>query len=82
MVTAAPTANHSSRTAGHRRWGWCRTRGISSAPLAAALIIVPLGQASLSWFALAPIIAMLLAIWIAGQHARVRSAFHAAVLHG
>jgi FSR family fosmidomycin resistance protein-like MFS transporter len=55
--------------------------GGAVAPLVAALIIVPLGQQSLGWFALAPIAAMLLAIWIAGQHDRVRGAFHAATDH-
>ncbi len=52
--------------------------GGAVAPLAAALIIVPLGQSSLAGFAIAPIIAMLLLIRIASHHTRLREAFHAA----
>jgi FSR family fosmidomycin resistance protein-like MFS transporter len=52
--------------------------GGAMAPLVAALIIVPWGQQSLAGFAVAPIIAMLLLIRIAGQHDRLREAFHAA----
>jgi len=52
--------------------------GGAVAPLAAALVIVPLGQASLVGFAAAPILAMLLLVRIAGQHDRLRQAFHAA----
>lgn len=52
--------------------------GGAMAPLVAALIIVPLGQQSLAGFAVAPIIAMLLLIRIAGQHDRLREAFHSA----
>lgn len=80
-----PEATRMARYAAHARQGLGQgifqvggQIGGAVAPLAAALIIVPLGQASLGWFALAPIAAMLLAIWIAGQHDRVRSAFHTA----
>ena len=52
--------------------------GGAVAPLAAALIIVPLGQKSLAGFAVAPIIAMLLLARIASQHDRLREAFHMA----
>lgn len=52
--------------------------GGAVAPLAAALIIVPLGQSSLAGFAIAPIIAMLLLIRIASHHTRLREAFHTA----
>lgn len=52
--------------------------GGAVAPLAAALIIVPLGQVSLAGFAIAPVIAMLLLIRIASQHTRLREAFHTA----
>jgi len=52
--------------------------GGAVAPLAAALIIVPLGQKSLAGFAVAPIIAMLLLARIASQHDRLREAFHSA----
>jgi FSR family fosmidomycin resistance protein-like MFS transporter len=41
-------------------------------PLLAAFIIVPFGQSSLTWFALAPLIAMALMIWTAGQHTAIR----------
>ncbi len=83
-----PEATRMARYAAHGRQGLGQgifqvggQIGGAAAPLAAALIIVPLGQSSLSWFALAPIGALLLAIWIAGQHDRVRSAFHAATDH-
>ena len=52
--------------------------GGAVAPLAAALIIVPFGQASLAGFAVAPILAMFLLFRIAGQHDRLREAFHSA----
>ena len=52
--------------------------GGAVAPLAAALIIVPLGQSSLAGFAIAPIIAMLLLLRIASQHDRLCEAFHTA----
>lgn len=52
--------------------------GGAVAPLAAALVIVPLGQRSLVAFAVAPIVAMGLLSWIAGHHDRLRLAFHAA----
>src|SRR5690606_7464044 len=42
--------------------------GGSLGPLLAALIIVPRGQASLSWFAAAALLAMMLLAWTAGQH--------------
>jgi MFS transporter, FSR family, fosmidomycin resistance protein len=83
-----PEATRMARYAAHGRQGLGQgifqvggQIGGAVAPLAAALVIVPLGQSSLGWFALAPIAAMLLAIWIAGQHGRVRSAFHAATDH-
>ena len=52
--------------------------GGAVAPLAAALIIVPFGQASLAGFAVAPILAMVLLFRIASQHDRLREAFHTA----
>lgn len=52
--------------------------GGAVAPLAAALIIVPFGQASLVGFAAAPILAMVVLARIASQHDRLRDAFHAA----
>jgi len=41
-------------------------------PLLAAVFIVPHGQSSLAWFALAALVAMALMIWTAGQHALIR----------
>ena len=41
-------------------------------PLLAALVIVPFGQRSLAWFAIAALIAMALMVWTAGQHATLR----------
>ncbi|WP_026191008.1 MFS transporter [Methylobacterium sp. WSM2598] len=40
-------------------------------PLLAAFIIVPLGQHSLGWFAIAALLAMGLMLWIAGRSARI-----------
>lgn len=47
-------------------------------PLLAALIIVPRGQASLAWFALAALLAMVLMIWTAGRHTAIRNQITAA----
>jgi FSR family fosmidomycin resistance protein-like MFS transporter len=41
-------------------------------PLLAALIIVPHGQASLAWFACAALLAIILMVWTAEQHAAIR----------
>ncbi len=46
--------------------------GSAAGPLLAAFIIVPRGQSSLSWFAVAALIAILLMIWSAGRHTAVR----------
>ena len=46
--------------------------GGSLGPLFAAFIIVPHGQASLAWFTLAALLAMVLMVWTAGQHALIR----------
>lgn len=80
-----PEATRMARYAAHGRAGLGQgifqvggQIGGAIAPLAAALIIVPLGQASLVGFAAAPILAMLLLVRIAGQHDRLREAFHAA----
>lgn len=48
--------------------------GGAVAPLAAALIIVPLGQKSAALFALAPILAMVLLLRLATQHESLRQA--------
>ena len=52
--------------------------GGALSPLLAALIIVPRGQATLSWFAALAILAMVLMLWIARQHSTVRTQFLAA----
>ncbi|MEO9336709.1 MFS transporter [Mesorhizobium sp. SB112] len=41
-------------------------------PLLAALVIVPRGQASLTWFALVALLAIGLMIWSAGRHIEIR----------
>jgi FSR family fosmidomycin resistance protein-like MFS transporter len=46
--------------------------GSAAGPLLAAFIIVPRGQSSLSWFAVAALIAILLMVWSAGRHTAVR----------
>ncbi len=80
-----PEATRMARYAAHGRQGLGQgifqvggQIGGAVAPLAAALIIVPLGQSSLGWFALAPIAAMVFAIWVAGQHDHVQKAYLAA----
>src|SRR5690606_28850434 len=47
-------------------------------PLLAAFIIVPRGQSSLSWFASAALVAMLLMVWITRQHATIHKKLVAA----
>jgi FSR family fosmidomycin resistance protein-like MFS transporter len=47
-------------------------------PLLAALVIVPRGQGSLTWFALAALMAMVLMVWTAGQHTEIRKQIAAA----
>ena len=47
-------------------------------PLLAALIIVPHGQASLAWFAVAAILAIALMVWSARQHSVIRKEIAAA----
>ncbi len=42
-------------------------------PLLAALIIVPRGQASLSWFSVLALLAMVLMVWMAGKHTAIRN---------
>ncbi len=52
--------------------------GGALAPLLAALIIVPRGQATLAWFSLAALLAIVLMAWTAGTHAEIRSRVTAA----
>lgn len=47
-------------------------------PLLAALIIVPRGQASLSWFSALALLAMVLMVWTAGKHTAIRNQIEAA----
>ena len=47
-------------------------------PLLAALIIVPRGQASLSWFSALALLAMVLMVWTAGRHTAIRNQIEAA----
>jgi FSR family fosmidomycin resistance protein-like MFS transporter len=46
--------------------------GGAAGPLLAAFIIVPRGQTSLSWFAVAALLAIVLMVWSAGRHTAVR----------
>ena len=41
-------------------------------PLLAALVIVPHGQSSLTWFAFVALLAIVLMIWTAGRHTEIR----------
>jgi FSR family fosmidomycin resistance protein-like MFS transporter len=52
--------------------------GGALAPLLAALVIVPRGQASLAWFSVLALLAMVLMAWTAGTHAEIRSRVAAA----
>jgi FSR family fosmidomycin resistance protein-like MFS transporter len=52
--------------------------GGALAPLLAALIIVPRGQASLAWFSTVALLAIVLMAWTAGTHAEIRSRVTAA----
>lgn len=51
--------------------------GGAIAPVLAALIIVPWGQASLAWFAVAALLAMASLAWIGSQQRRISAAFAA-----
>lgn len=77
-----PEATRTARYVAHGRQGLGQgifqvggQVGGAVAPLAAMAVIVPFGQASLGWFALAPVIAIVLALWIARQHETIRSTF-------
>ncbi|MBN9074098.1 MAG: MFS transporter [Rhizobiales bacterium] len=47
-------------------------------PLLAALVVVPRGQASLSWFSALALLAMVLMVWTAGKHTAIRNQIEAA----
>jgi FSR family fosmidomycin resistance protein-like MFS transporter len=51
-------------------------------PLLAAFIIVPHGQASITWFTSVALLAMVLMVWTAGQHTAIRKQIAAASLAG
>ncbi len=46
-------------------------------PVLAALVIVPFGQASLAWFAVGALLAMLLLAWIGSKQREISTAFNA-----
>ncbi|WP_019999049.1 MFS transporter [Aureimonas ureilytica] len=77
-----PEATRSARHASGGRQGLAQgifqvggQLGGALGPLLAALIIVPRGQASLSWFAAMALLAMVLMGWTARHHATIRSHF-------
>ncbi len=74
-----PEATRMARHASGGRQGFAQgvfqvggQAGGALGPLFAAFIIVPHGQASLAWFTLAALLAMVLMVWTAGQHAAIR----------
>jgi len=80
-----PEATRSARYASGGRQGLAQgifqvggQIGGALGPLAAALIIVPQGQASLAWFAAITILAMMLLTWTAGKQASIAAQFLAA----
>lgn len=80
-----PEATRMARYASHAKQGLAQgifqvggQLGGALGPLLAAIIIVPRGQESLSWFASLAILAMALMIWIARQHSSIREQFFAA----
>lgn len=85
-----PEATRSARYASGGRQGLAQgifqvggQIGSALGPLAAALIIVPRGQASLAWFAAFTVIAMALLSWTAGKQAEISRRFLAATAsHG
>lgn len=77
-----PEATRMARYASHARQGMAQgifqvggQLGGALGPLLAALIIVPRGQASLSWFSSLAILAMIFMVWIARQHGTIREQF-------
>lgn len=80
-----PEATRSARYASGGRQGLAQgifqvggQLGGALGPLLAALVIVPRGQESLSWFAALALLAMVLMGWTARNHATLRSHFMAA----
>ncbi|WP_281827080.1 MFS transporter [Jannaschia rubra] len=77
-----PEATRSARYAAGGRQGLAQgifqvggQAGGALGPVLAALIIVPLGQQSLAWFAVAALLAMVLLVWVGGQQGRISAAF-------
>ena len=74
-----PEASRVARMAAGGRYGLAQSLfqvggnvGSASGPLLAAFIVVPRGQASISWFALAALMAMVVLLQVAGWYARHR----------
>jgi MFS transporter, FSR family, fosmidomycin resistance protein len=77
-----PEATRMARYAAGGRQGFAQgifqvggQAGGALGPVLAALILVPLGQTSLAWFAVLALLAMSLLIWIGGKQHEIRSAF-------
>lgn len=80
-----PEATHMARNASGGRQGLAQgifqiggQAGGALGPLLAALVIVPRGQFSLTWFAFAALLAITLMIWTASRHAEIRKQVAAA----
>ncbi|WP_054007824.1 MFS transporter [Cypionkella psychrotolerans] len=80
-----PEATRMARYAAGRRQGFAQgifqvggQAGGSLGPVFAALIIVPWGQPSLAWFAVAALLAMALLIWIGSKQRLISAEFVAA----
>jgi FSR family fosmidomycin resistance protein-like MFS transporter len=78
-----PEATRSARYASGNRQGLGQgifqvggQTGSALGPLFAAFVIVARGQSSLAWFAVMPLLAMVLLTWTARQQAAIRAHFH------
>jgi FSR family fosmidomycin resistance protein-like MFS transporter len=81
-----PEATRMARNASGGRQGFAQgifqvggQSGSALGPVLAAFIIVPHGQASLAWFSVVALAAMMLMVWTARTYARVQRAHAAAV---
>lgn len=79
-----PEATRMARYAAGRRQGMAQgifqvggQAGGALGPVCAALVIVPWGQPSLAWFAVAALLALALLIWIGSKQAEISAAFAA-----
>jgi MFS transporter, FSR family, fosmidomycin resistance protein len=75
-----PEASRVARMAAGGRYGLAQSlfqvggnAGSASGPLLAALVVVPYGQRSLVWFAVAPLVAIFVLLQIGGWYARHRA---------